>query len=80
MKVAPATVSDREARKIAAEMLRPMNQGLEMIGSATDFGTYVSSTYRSTVLPLLATTTRKNYEVTWISTCCPCSTTPHCAT
>jgi integrase len=62
MKVAPAAVSDREARKIASEMLRPMNQGLEMIGSATDFGTYVSSTYRSTVLPLLATTTRKNYE------------------
>jgi integrase len=42
-------------------MLRPMNQGLETIGSATDFSTYVSGTYRPTVLPLLATTTSKNY-------------------
>ena len=35
-----------------------MNQGLEVIGSATDFGTYVAGVYRSTVLPLLASTTR----------------------
>ncbi len=62
MKVAPAAVPDRDARKIAAELLRPMNQGLEMIGSATAFGTYVAGTYGSPVLPLLATTTRNNYE------------------
>jgi hypothetical protein len=62
MKVAPATLPEREARKIAAEMLRPMNQGLESIGSATEFGAYVSSTYRGTTLPLLASTTRNNYE------------------
>jgi integrase len=62
MKVAPATLSEREARRIAAETLRPMNQGLESIGSATQFGAYIASTYRTTVLPLLATTTRNNYE------------------
>ena len=62
MKVAPATLSEREARRIATETLRPMNQGLESIGSATQFGAYIASTYRSTVLPLLATTTRNNYE------------------
>jgi integrase len=62
MKVAPATLSDREAKKIAAEMLRPMNQGLECIGSAMLFGAYVEGTYRSAALPLLASTTRDNYE------------------
>jgi len=62
MKVAPAALSEREARRIATETLRPMNQGLESIGSATQFGAYIASTYRSTVLPLLATTTRNNYE------------------
>jgi integrase len=62
MMVAPVTVAEREARRIAAETLRPMNQGLESIGAATQFGAYVTSTYRATVLPLLATTTRNNYE------------------
>ncbi len=62
IKVAEATIPEREARKIAAEMLRPMNQGLESIGSATPFGTYVDATYRPTVLPVLASTTRTNYE------------------
>jgi hypothetical protein len=37
MKVAPADVLEREARKIASEILRPMNQGLQTIGSATRF-------------------------------------------
>src|SRR5437868_6700027 len=58
MKVAPADVSEREAKRMASELLRPMNQGLETIGSATPFGSYVRGTYRPTVLPLLASTTR----------------------
>jgi integrase len=62
MKVASAPLSEREARRIAVETLRPMNQGLESIGSATQLGAYIASTYRATVLPLLATTTRNNYE------------------
>ena len=33
LKVGPATTSAREAQKVAGEMLRPMNQGLESIGS-----------------------------------------------
>src|SRR5438045_1139823 len=40
-KLAPATVSEREVRKIAAEFLRPMNQGLAPIGSSTMFDDYV---------------------------------------
>lgn len=62
-KVAPATMKEREVLKIASEMMRPMNQGLESIGSATQFGAYIHGTYRDTVLPLLATTTQKTYEL-----------------
>src|ERR1035437_3142701 len=62
LKVAPVTTSAREAQKIASEMLRPMNQGLESVGSATPFGTYIDTIYRPTVLPLLASSTRSNYE------------------
>jgi len=34
IKLAPATLLEREVRKIAAEVLRPMNQGLVTVGSA----------------------------------------------
>ena len=44
-KLAPASMSEREVRKIAAELLRPLNQGLESIGSATNFQHYVEETY-----------------------------------
>lgn len=64
MKVCPADAPEREARKIAAEMLRPMNQGLQTIGSATRFAEYVDGTYRPTVLPLMATTTQDSYQGT----------------
>jgi len=64
MKVCPAETPEREARKIATELLRPMNQGLQTIGSATRFGEYVNGTYRPTVLPLMASTTQASYEGT----------------
>ena len=64
MKVCPAEMPEREARKMANEMLRPMNQGLQTIGSATRFAEYVSGTYRPTVLPLMASTTQASYEGT----------------
>jgi integrase len=63
-KLAPATTLEREAKKIAAELLRPMNQGLISAGSAITFGDYVKETYVPTVLPLLANTTRVSYEGT----------------
>ena len=56
VKFAPATMSEREVRKVAAEYLRPLNQGLESLGSATNFTTYVNETYIPVVLPLMATT------------------------
>jgi ATP-dependent helicase/nuclease subunit A len=58
VRIAPATVSEREARKIAAEHLRPQNQGLELVGSATNFNEYVENTYKSIIMPLMAKTTQ----------------------
>lgn len=49
---------EREAQKVAAEMLRPMNQGLVAIGSAVSFNEYMNQVYRPVVLPLMASTTR----------------------
>ena len=51
VKVCEARTPEREARKIAAEMLRPMNQGLETIGSATRFSDYITTSYIT--LPLM---------------------------
>jgi integrase len=60
-RLAPATMGEREVKKIAAELLRPLNQGLESIGSATNFTTYVNDTYIPVVLPLMAKSTRDRY-------------------
>ena len=62
--LAAATTLEREVKKIAGELVRPINQGLETIGSATLFGKYVNETYKPTVLPLLATTKQSSYECT----------------
>jgi integrase len=61
-KLAPAEIPEREARKMAAEFLRPMNQGLAPIGSATKFEDYVETIYKLTSLPLMAKSTRDRYE------------------
>ena len=62
VRIALATVPEREARKIAAEYLRPLNQGLESIGSATNFTVYVQQTYLPVVMPLMAKSTRDRSE------------------
>jgi integrase len=64
LKIAPARTLEREVRKIAAELVRPMNQGLISIGSAVNFNEYVESEYMPTVLPLLASTTQDSYRAT----------------
>jgi hypothetical protein len=61
VKLAPAEMSAREVGKVADEYLRPINQGLQAIGSATNFTTCVNETYISVVLPLMATSTRERY-------------------
>lgn len=60
-KLALATTPEREVKKIAAEMLRPMNQGLVSIGSATRFEDFVNQVYIPTVMPLFASSTRARY-------------------
>src|SRR5438552_6625970 len=45
LKLAPSTTPEREVRKIAAETMRPENQGLVSIGSAVNFNEFVDSTY-----------------------------------
>ena len=62
VRLAPATLPKLEVKKIAAEYLRPLNQGLECIGSATNFNSYIEQTYKPVVMPLLAKTTRDRYD------------------
>jgi integrase len=62
VKLAPAELPEREARKMAAEFLRPMNQGLAPIGSATKFEEYVETIYNTTILPLMAKSTSDRYQ------------------
>src|SRR6516162_4336735 len=57
-KLAAASMPEREVRKVAAELLRPLNQGLESIGSATNFTSYVNETYIPVVMPLMAKSTQ----------------------
>ncbi|MGB9073585.1 MAG: tyrosine-type recombinase/integrase [Terriglobales bacterium] len=58
VRLAPATMLAREVRKVAAEYLRPLNQEMQNIGSATNFAHYVENTYLAVVMPLLAKSTR----------------------
>ncbi len=57
-KLAPIDTPEREVKKIAAEFLRPMNQGLQSIGAATGFEEYVDSVYIPVVLPQMARSTQ----------------------
>ena len=61
-KLAPISISEREVKKIAAEFLRPLNQGLVTVGSAICFSDYVRTVYYSTVLPLMAKATQDRYR------------------
>lgn len=60
--LAPATMPEREVLKIAAEHLRPMNQGLVSIGSATNFTEFVDNVYIPVMLPKLANSTQDRYS------------------
>jgi hypothetical protein len=53
---------EREVRKVAAEYLRPLNQEMQSIGSATNFTHYVQQTYMPVVMPLMARSTRDRSE------------------
>jgi integrase len=53
---------EREVLKIASEHLRPMNQGLVTVGSATNFTEFVDSVYIPVVLPKMANSTQNRYS------------------
>lgn len=61
-KLAPASTCEREVKKIAAELLRPLNQGLVSVGSAISFNYYVQNEYEGAVLPLMAKATQDRYR------------------
>src|SRR5690349_12373299 len=50
--------SEKDARRLASEHLRPLNQGLESIGSAVHFQSYVEKTYIPVIMPTLAKSTQ----------------------
>lgn len=52
----------REVQKIKAEYLRPLNQGLISAGSATPFESFVDTVYKTTALPLMASSTQARYR------------------
>ena len=47
-------MAEREVLKIASEHLRPMNQGLITVGSATNFTEFVDNVYMDVALPKMA--------------------------
>jgi integrase len=57
-----ARVSERDARRLASEHLRPLNQGLQSIGSAVNFQHYVEKTYIQIAMPLFARSTQGRYQ------------------
>ena len=62
IKLAPASLGEREVKKIAAEYLRPMNQGLITVGSATSFDLFVDNVYTPVTLSKMASSTQSRYE------------------
>ena len=62
VRLAPASVPEREVLKIAQEFLRPLNQGMELIGSATNFQHYVLTTYIPVTMRLMAKSTQDRYQ------------------
>jgi integrase len=62
IKLAPASMAEREVKKIAAEHLRPMNQGLITIGSATNFTDFVENVYTPVSLSKMASSTQDRYQ------------------
>jgi integrase len=63
VRLAPvANTSERDARRLAAEHLRPLNQGLETIGAAVNFQKYVEKYFIPLVMPQYAQTTKERYQ------------------
>jgi hypothetical protein len=61
VRLAPFETKWREVLRLKDEYLRPLNQGLISIGSATNFRNFVQQTYIPLEMPLLAKTTQGRY-------------------
>jgi len=62
IKLAPADMKERQVKKIADEIVRPLNQGLITVGSAVNFAEYVQDVYLPTDLPVFAKTVQNSYQ------------------
>jgi len=62
VRLAPSTKGEREVKKLVENYMRPINHSAAAVGSATNFTTYVDKTYKTVVLPLMATTTKGRYQ------------------
>lgn len=62
IKLGPASMAEREVKKIASEHLRPMNQGLITIGSATNFTEFVDNVYVPVSMTKMASSTQNRYR------------------
>ena len=62
VRLAPATMREREAQKIVAEYMQPLNGGLAGVQSAINFRQYVEKTYNPLEMPLLAKSTQSRYD------------------
>ena len=62
IKLARADMPANEVKKVAAEYLRPTNQGLALTGSAMAFGDFVEGIYKTTYLPLLSSSVQSVYS------------------
>src|SRR5437870_13221390 len=54
VRLGPARMAEREVRKVAAEYLRRLKQGIGGSGSAVSFAKYVEQEYKPVVMPRLA--------------------------
>lgn len=61
VKLGPSTTSEKEAQRLAAEFMRPYNQGTESVGGAVPFRAYVEGDYKEAVLARYASTVRSAY-------------------
>jgi integrase len=62
IRLAPAAMKEREAQKVAAQYMQPLNQGLGGVLSATSVQRYIEQTYMPLEMPLLAKSTQDRYR------------------
>jgi len=62
IKLGESTIGERKIKKLAADIVRPFNQGLIKVGATANFAEYVKDVYLPTELPLRAKTVQNCYR------------------